>query len=67
MDTVIGMPVTRLRAVTLKAHQGLDALREVAKLAPNVAVVVSLSGSATPYKSRRMGQDGRAEPEASHA
>lgn len=39
MDTVIGMQTTRLRAVTLKAHQGLDALRDVAKLAPNVAVV----------------------------
>lgn len=50
MDTVIGMPVTRLRAVTLKAHQGLDALREVAKLQPNVAVVRV-----------RAGKDGRVE------
>lgn len=50
MDTVIGMPTTRLRAVTLKARAGLDALREVAKLAPNVAVVRV-----------RLGQDGRVE------
>jgi len=50
MDTVIGVQTTRLRAVTLEARQGLEALREVAKLQPNVAVVRV-----------RVNQDGRVE------
>lgn len=48
MDTVI--ETNNLRATRLKAVAGLGALREVAKLQPNVAIVRT-----------RTAQDGRAE------